>query len=71
MEDKVYFNPGEVVRLRQDALDSPNMLVVKREAKYMCGAGKSFFLGIKCRWFAKDHTLHEAIFNTKDLVHVI
>lgn len=70
MEEKVFFNPGEVVKLRQPQLDSPNMLVTKKEMTIVSKDRKHIFKGVRCRWFAKDHTLHEAIFNTKDLVHV-
>ena len=34
------------------------------------GNVESVFLGLKCKWYDKNQVLHEAIFSTKDLIHV-
>jgi hypothetical protein len=34
------------------------------------GIADNVFLGIKTRWFDKNQVLREAIFSTKDLIHV-
>ena len=65
--DKVYFKPGDLVTLRQN-MDAPKMLVLRKEQALF--KDSSGLKGIKCRWFTKDGLLQEAVFNTKDLVHV-
>lgn len=70
-EDKVYFIPGNIVKLRQDIPNKPTMLVVRKENSIIKhGDGKDVLKGIRCRWFTKDGILQEAVFNTKDLVLV-
>jgi hypothetical protein len=34
------------------------------------GDKETTFVGIKTRWFSEDGKLQEAIFSTKDLIHV-
>lgn len=63
MEDKIYFQPGEVVTLKQDIGNVPKMLVVKK----VKNKDTDVLIGINCRWFTTDGVLQEAIFNTKDL----
>ena len=65
--DKVYFKPGDLVTLRQN-MDAPKMLVLRKEQALF--KDSSGLKGIKCRWFTKDGLLQDAVFNTKDLVHV-
>lgn len=69
MEEKVYFNPGDVVRV--DKLSSnkkkdlcPEMIVKGRDVE------NGEFKGIICYWFTMNHEYQEATFNTKDLVLV-
>jgi uncharacterized protein YodC (DUF2158 family) len=71
--EKIFFNAGQVVRLKHDNLDNvPNMMVVEKVSRSMIknGEKETIFMGIKCRWFDKNEVLQEAIFSTKDLMHV-
>lgn len=68
MEDKIYFQPGEVVTLKQDIGNVPKMLVVKKVTTVFKNKDPDVLIGIKCRWFTTDGALQEAIFNTKDLI---
>lgn len=73
METNIYFNPGDVVQLKQDIPNKPIMIVVRKETSIFkhdqkrLMDKKPILIGIKCRWFTKDGTLQEAIFNTKDI----
>lgn len=72
MEDnKVFFMPGDVVRVRQNIQNKPDMIVVGKETNRFKPnpeeASKEYLQGIKCRWFSTDMKLQEGIFNTKDL----
>ena len=74
MEENVFFNPGQVVTLKQDIPNKPIMLVVRKETsifkhdKEKIQNKKSILVGIRCRWFTSDGTLQEALFSTKDLI---
>lgn len=74
MENKIYFMPGDMVTLKQDLPNKPVMIVVKRETMTFRpskeDSKEDYFIGIRCRWFTKDNTLQEAIFNTKDILKV-
>lgn len=51
MEDKIFFQPGDVVTLRQDVPNKPVMIVVKKETgiiKPTEGIKTDFFKGIRC-----------------------
>jgi hypothetical protein len=69
MEQKQFFLPGDIVTIRQDILNKPEMIVVKKVTKNIKIDGKrdDYFQGILCRWFTLDQMLQEAVFNTKDL----
>ena len=70
-EDKVYYNPGDLVTIKHDLPNKPVMMVVEKITRNIInksGNTESTFIGIKCRWFDKDQRLEEAIFSTKDLV---
>ena len=73
METNIYFNPGDVVQLKQDIPNKPIMIVVRKETSIFkhdqkrLEDKKPILIGIKCRWFTKDGTLQEAIFNTKEI----
>lgn len=73
METNIYFNPGDVVQLKQDIPNKPIMIVVRKETSIFkhdqkrLQDKKPILIGIKCRWFTKDGALQEAIFSTKDL----
>ena len=73
MATNIYFNPGDVVQLKQDIPNKPIMIVVRKETSIFkhdqkrLEDKKPILIGIKCRWFTTDGTLQEAIFNTKDI----
>lgn len=69
MEEKVFFTPGDIVRVRQ-LKNSPEMYVLKKkELIFKDREDKEKILqGIICRWFTNDGLLQEALFNTKDLI---
>lgn len=72
-EDKIYFNAGDCVTLKQDIPYKPVMLVVKKETSVFkhdvkrLEDKKPILIGIRCRWFTKDGYLQESVFSTKDL----
>ena len=72
-EDKVYFNAGDVVQLKQDIPNKPTMIVVKKETSLFKHDSKRLedkrpiLKGIRCRWFTSTGELQESVFNTKDL----
>ncbi len=75
MEDaNVYFNPGDVVQLKQDIPNKPTMIVVKKETSLFKHDSKRLedkrpiLKGIRCRWFTSTGELQENVFNTKDLI---
>lgn len=71
-EDKLYFEAGMVVTLRQDIPNKPMMIVQGKHASlFKDGDSKKGLLkGIICIWFTKDGLLQKEIFNTKDLILV-
>lgn len=72
-DDKVFYNPGDLVIVRHDSLDNkPVMYVVEKITRSIMtkdGDKDNVFVGIKCRWFDNNTVLREAIFSTKDLTH--
>lgn len=73
MEEKVYFNPGDVVTLKQDIPYKPCMLVVGKDTmriKRPNSPMDEYFNGIRCRWFTMHGAIQEDVFNTKDLVKI-
>lgn len=67
-DEKTYFAPGQLVKLRQEIPNSPIMLVYKVERNIIRNKDRNDLLrGIKCRWFTDNGFLQEAIFSTKDL----
>lgn len=75
MEDtNIYFNPGDLVQLRQDIPNKPVMIVVKKETFLFKHDSKRLedkrpvLKGIRCRWFTSTGELQENVFNTKDLI---
>lgn len=70
-EEKIFFSPGDVVSIKQDIAHKPKMLVHKVERSIIRNKdGKDLLKGVRCRWFAEDGTLQEAVFSTKDLILV-
>lgn len=71
MEDKTLFFPGDLVTLRQELLNKPVMIVVRKESTIFRDENKTNSLkGIRCRWFTTTSELQEAVWNTKDLIKV-
>lgn len=69
-DDKIYFLPGQRVRLKQKIANSPDMVVVSKVSnvfKHQTDQKGNALKGIKCMWFNTLMELQEAIFNTKDL----
>ncbi len=72
-ETNIYFNPGQVVQLKQDIPNKPKMIVIQKVTSLFKHnpnktSKKPILIGIKCRWFTNTGELQEAIFNTKDLI---
>ena len=71
--DKIFFNPGDVVKIRHQIDNIPTMYVIEKVTRNVVlkdGDKESMFIGLKCRWFDANNVLREAVFSTKDLVHV-
>lgn len=75
MEDtNIYFNPGDIVQLKQDIPNKPIMIVVKKETSLFKHDSKRLedkrpiLKGIRCRWFTSTGELQESVWNTKDLI---
>lgn len=74
-EMKTFYVPGDIVTLRHDLIENkPVMYVVEKVTKSFVNKDsderENVFVGIKTRWFDKNQVMHEAIFSTKDLIHV-
>ena len=66
---KHFFQPGDIVKMKQDIPNKPIMVVYRIERTIMRNTMEEIILkGCRCRWFTKDGHLQEAIFSTKDLV---
>ena len=72
IEQKIFFQPGDIVTLNKDIPNKPIMYVIKKETRTFKPGLKNFkddfLLGIKCRWFTTSGKLQESIFSTKDLI---
>ena|GEM_PF-1045995 len=83
MDERIYFNPGDIVQVRHTelkyrpimvVLDKKSMLI--RDFKPALGSaaesitgGKGRLLGIECFWFDQHDRYCKEVFNTKDLIH--
>ena len=71
-ETRVYFNPGDIVTVRHDVENKPQMWVIEKSVRSMynkeTNEKENIFLGIKCRWFDKNQVMQEGLFSTKDLL---
>lgn len=71
LNEKVFFQPGDIVQLNKSVPNAPIMYVIKKETKAFKPDFKNFkedfLLGIRCRWFTNDGQLQEGIFSTKDI----
>lgn len=71
MEEKIFFQPGDLVQLKQDVPNKPTMLVTRIERSIIRPSnGNNLLKGVKVRWFTKEGILQEAIFSTKDLLKI-
>lgn len=68
--DRVFFVPGDLVTVKHDMANKPEMLVLGKETKTIRGAEGVHFKGIRCMWFTVNGDVQERVFNTKDLVHI-
>ena len=70
-DEKVFFQPGDMVQMKQDIPNKPIMVVSRIERSLMKNnEGKDYLRGVKCRWFSTDGKLQEAVFSTKDLLKI-
>lgn len=70
-DDKIYFQPGDIVQMKQEIPNKPKMVVMKIERSLIKREDQSQYLrGLKCRWFTADGLLQEAVFSTKDLIRI-
>ena len=70
-EEKVFFQAGDIVTLKQNIPNKPEMIIVQKKTltiKPKEGDVSNFFKGFVCRWFTSTGELQEALFNTKDLI---
>lgn len=74
VNDKVFYNPGDIVRVRHEKLENvPVMYVIEKVTRTITNKDatpETVFLGMKCRWFDNNGVLRDAIFSSKDLEHV-
>ena len=72
LEDKIYYQPGDIVTIKQDIPNKPTMVVVKKETSKFRqkedNYREDYFVGMRCRWYTTEGELQEAIYNTKDLI---
>lgn len=70
-ENKTFFLPGDLVKVRQEIDNRPVMIVKGKETSRFTPnkdeAGANYLAGIRCVWFDKEQRLQEAVFNTKDI----
>ena len=82
-QDKVYFNPGDIVIVKHEELENrPIMLVTDTKKSHFSNEemvntkigmrkfNRPTLKGIVCRQFNANGSVEEAIFNTKDLKHI-
>lgn len=68
-DEKTFFSPGQMVKLKQELPNAPIMMVYRIERSIMRNTnGRDILKGCRCRWFTTDGHLQEAIFSTKDLI---
>lgn len=65
-KELVYFNPGNVVKVKH-LPDSPLMVVKQANKFWDAASGSGKLLGIRCYWFSSTGTYHEEVFSSKDL----
>lgn len=67
VKEMIYFYSGDVVQLKQDVPNRPQM-IVSRVVKSRAHDDKTpLFIGVKCFWFTTTGAYMEQLFNSKDL----
>jgi len=67
--EKVFFAPGNTVKVKHDIENVPSMVVSKVDKITMAEKTTGAVLqGITCFWFDKDQRYQTQRFNTKDLI---
>lgn len=66
-----YHSPGDVVTLRQDIANKPDMIVEKLVKLNTTKEDHGRLIGIRCIWFDANLTLQQHNFNSKDLKRVL
>lgn len=68
-EEKVFFSPGDLVRIKKDLPNKPIMMVIKKETSMFKhkNSKEGILKGIRCIWFTANQEPQEYIFNTKDI----
>lgn len=67
MDEKVFFQPGDLVTLKQNIPNKPTMLVERKVEMTFKDDKTKTLRGIACRWFTTTGELQKEIFSTKDL----
>lgn len=62
-----YFQPGDVVTLRQSVEHKPKMIVEKLIRLNTANKDQGKLMGIRCFWFDSTGALHKHTFSSKDL----
>lgn len=70
-ENKIFLSPGDIVELRQNIPNKPQMLVIRKvNSMFKNETGRGPLVGMKCIWFTTTGELQEGVFSTKDLIKV-
>lgn len=72
MNDRVFFNPGDLVTLKKDVDSKPSKMLVSTVDKIRRGSqevDKDRLLGITCVWFTSGGEVQKFRFDSKDLKH--
>lgn len=72
--ERIFFNPGDIVRIKQN-IAAPNMVVKHINKAHRKDIDESEstsakLLGITCFWFSQNDVYQCQLFSTKDLKHV-
>lgn len=67
---KIYFYEGDIVKIKQDIPNSPDMVIESLDKIAINPGDKKTMNGIRCFWFCKNGTIQKNRFDFKDLVIV-
>ena len=68
--EKDYLKEGDVVSLRQEIANKPNMIVDKLLRNRGDGVDAGKLAGIRCFWFDSTGAIQKNIFYSKDLIRI-